>query len=501
LVRASIAAALSALCAACELGSAHANPAREIAPAILFVRQGAATQVAAPDGSEARPFPSLRAALAAAPAGALLRIGEGVFRETVVITRPVVLLGRGAGRTRIVAPGPGGAAVEVRGTDHVQIHGLSIEGGTDCVVLTGGSHKLQRVELRGCAQRGLVGRGAQIELFSSAISDVSGGSDGRGIDIEGGGIEARSVILNAAGRRGIVLHHARGVLDNVEVRWSALSALQATAGADVTVIGGVYEGFGGAALYAGGSRLQIEKAQVRRGEYGVLAYRGAELSISGGELTDYTVAAVAIVSSHGSVRAVTIARGGTDAAISVTRADGGKPVLLMDNRISNPGPMGVHVTESSVIARGNTITGTRLDAEKDMGDAFYGVDSTLVIEENVMRGNAGSGITALRSELRVARNGFIENGRAGILLMDQSRGRATGNTFERNVTAGVELGERSRAVLAQNRFRGNLRLDIDAGCGKGLAGTADIGRDNLAIPGSLRQRSCSADATRSATPQ
>lgn len=497
--RALIAAALSALWGGCELAGARAETGREIPPAVLFVRQGEPGATATPaDGSEGRPFLSLRAALAAAPPGALLRLDEGVFSEVVRITRPVVLLGRGAGRTRIVAPGRGDTVVEVRGADHVQIHGLSIEGGRTCASFTGGSHKLQRVELRGCSEAGLVGREAQIELLSSAVSDVSGGRSGRGIDLDGGVLEARQVVLHAAGRRAVVLNHARGTLADVQARWSGLSALQATSGADVTVTGGFYEGFGGAALYAGASRLRVENARVRHGEYAVLGFRGAEISVAGGELTDYVVAGVAMVGSHGAVKGATIARGGTDAAIAVTHADGKKPVLLTDNRISSPGTMGVHVTDASVIARGNTITGARLDAERDMGDALYAVDSTLVLEQNVMRGNAGSGVAALRSQVRLSGNGFIENGRAGLLLLDQSRGSATDNTFERNTRAGVELGERSRATLAQNRFRGNVGLDVDAGCGRGLAGTADLGQGNLAIPGSLRQRDCATQAARPA---
>ena len=429
-------------------------------------------------------------ALAAAPEGALLRIDEGVYQERVVITRPVVLLGRGAGRTRIVATSAGGIAVEVRGTDRVQIHGLSIEGGSSCAVFTGGSHKLQKVELRGCKAAGLVGRGAHIELLSSDVSDISGGREGRGIDLDGGSLDARGVSLVGAGRRAIVLNRSRGVLADLEVRWSSLSALQATSGADVRVIGGKFEGFGGAALYAGGSRLRVERARVLHAEYAVLAFRGAEINVAGGELTDYSVAGVAMVNSHGSVERATIARGGTDAAIAITQSDGKKPVLLADNRISNPGTMGVHVTRSSVVARGNTITGARVDAERDMGDAVYAVDSTLVVEQNVMRGNAGSGVAARRSQVRIADNGFIENGRAGLLLLDRSRVSATGNTFERNGKAGVELGEQARASLAENRFVGNLSLDVDAGCKKGLAGIVQIGGGNLAMAGGLRQRSC-----------
>jgi len=483
--------AVLAACAACDLAGARAGQARDVAPALLVVRPPAAGEVASapPDGSQERPFPSLRTALAAAPPGALILVAEGVYREPVMITRPVVLLGRGAGRTRIVAEGSDAIGVEVRATDHVQLRGMSIEGGAACVAFAGGSHRLQKVELRGCTEAGLLGRGARIELISSEISDVSGGRSGRGIDVKGGGLQARDVSLVGAGRRGIVLDGASAVLEDVEVRWSSLSALQATSGADVQVIGGVFEGFGGAALYAGGAKLRVEGARVSRGEYAVLGYRGAELAVSGGELTDYSVAAVAMVNSHGSVVGATIARGGTDAAIAVTKSTGKKPVLVADNRISTPGTMGLHVTESALIVRGNTITGARLDAEKDMGDAVYAVDSTLDVEQNVMRGNAGSGVAVLRSSVRLSHNGFIENGRAGLLLLDRSRGAATDNVFERN-KAGVELGEQSRANLAQNRFFGNLFLDVDSGCGKGVRGVALIGGGNLAMAGTLRQRSC-----------
>jgi parallel beta-helix repeat protein len=485
--------AIAALAAACEFVGAWADEKRDIPVAVLFVRQ--ATQAEAsgslpPDGSDARPFTTIQAALEAAPAGAVLRVDDGTYREAIVIRRRVVLLGRGAGRTHIVAPDGKATVLEVRGADRVQIHGVSIESGAVCALFSGGTHRLQKVDLRGCSQAGIVGRGAQIELVSGAISDVGGGREGRGIDLDRGGLEARAVVLQAAGRRAVVLNGARGLLEDLVVGGSALSALQATGGADARVVRGSYEGVGGAALYAGASRLRVEGARVRRGEYAVLAFRGAEVAVSGGELTDYSVAGVAMVGAHGTVENVTIARGGTDAAISVTRADGKKPVLLVGNRISTPGPMGVHVTESAVTARDNTITGARLDAEEDMGDAFYAVDSRLVIEQNVMRGNAGSGVAAVRSQLRLTGNGFIENGRAGLLLLDASRGSVTGNNFERNQRAGVELGEQSRATLDQNRFGGNVRLDIDVGCGRGLAGKAEVGEGNVAKAGVLRQRTC-----------
>ena len=446
--------------------------------------------VALPDGSEARPFTSLAAALEAAPPGALLRMGEGVFRERVIIRRPVVLLGRGVGRTRIVAPDSAGATVQVLGTEHVELYGLSVEAGEVCLEIAGGAgHHLQNVELRQCREAGLVARGAGIDMFSSAVREVGSGRSGRGIDLEGGSLSARRLTLDAAGRRAVVLHGARGVLADLDARGSSLSALQATDGAEVRVIRGNFEGMGGPALYAGGARLSVVGARIRDDEYAVIGNRGAQLAIEGGELTDYRVAGVAMVNSSGSLRGVTIARGGTEAAVSITRAPRDAPVLLLDNRISAPGPMGIHVTESSVTLRGNSITGARVDAEHDMGDGVYALDSQVLLEQNVFRGNAGSGIEALRSNLRLSGNAFIENGRAGLLFLDRSRGTATGNLFDRNAGAGVELGEQARAALVQNRFRDNGALDIDTGCAKGLRGSADLGPENTSTA-PLRERRC-----------
>jgi hypothetical protein len=498
------AAVLCAFCGACELGGAWADEKRELAPVVFRVRQppadlaaaglaGApllAQPAAAPDGSEARPFPTLHAALEAAPAGALLRVAEGVWRERLSIRKPVVLIGRGAGRTRIVPAEGGRPAIEVRGADRVELRGLSIEGSAVAIWFEGGTgHRLENVELRGSTKAGLVGRGAEIAWAGGEVNDVGGGKEGRGIDLDGGSIEARRLALRQAGRRAVVLHKARGLLEDLSVRGSTLSAVQATDGADARVVNGDFEGMGGAALYAGGARLSIQGARVRNDEFGVIGFRNAEISVLDAELTDYRVAGVAMVNSHGTVQRTTIGRGGTEAGISITKSDGKVPILLVDNRIHDPGTMGVHITESAVTARGNTITGARLDREKDMGDAFYALDSDLILESNVLRGNAGSGVATLRSKVKLSGNGFIGNGRAGVLLLDRSRGMATRNLFERNARAGLELGEQSRARLVQNHFAGNTRLDIDVGCGKGLAGVAEVDAGNtFAEP--IRRRIC-----------
>jgi hypothetical protein len=493
------AAVVVALCGACEMTGAWAGEHHDPAAQVLFVRQppadaaaaGLAPMLAQPpvtaDGSEARPFATLRAAIKAAGPGALLRIEEGIWRERLEITRPVVLLGRGPGRTRIVPEG-GLPAIEVRGADRVEIRGLSIEGAAVSISYWGGTgHRLENVSLRGAWQTGIVARGARLVILGSELADVGKGKMGRGIDLEGGSLEATNLILRAAGRRAIVLHGSRAVLTDLDVQGSSLAALQVTDGAEVRVLRGTFIGQGGAALYAGGARLLVEDAEVRGAEYAVIGFRDADLFISGGRFSDYRVAGVALINSGGTIQRCRIGGSGTEAAISIT-GKVKKPVALLDNRIHDSGAMGVHVTSSSVLARGNIITGTRLDRDKDMGDAFYAVESDLVVDRNVLRGNAGSGVAIVRSQLRMTGNDVIDNGRSGVLLLGSSRATASRNLFEGNST-GVELAEQSRASLSRNRFGVNPKYDIDAGCERGLRGTAVLDSDNT-FAGTARQRVC-----------
>jgi len=431
------------------------------------------------DGSAAHPFADLQRALDAAPEGALLRVAAGEFRGPLRIRRSVRIVGEGPRRT--VIRGGAGTTVDVR-APQVELRALGIASGSSCVSFTGGKHRLAQVELRGAKERGLAGKDAHISFRGGAIRDVGDSASGRGVDVDGGSIELRSIVFRSAGRRAIVLHRAVGLVDDVEVKGSALSAVQATAGASVRVVRGSFEGLGGAALYAGGSSMSVEGALVDAAEYGVIGFRGADIVVRGGKFSRYRVAGIALVGSHGSISGAQFASGGSEGAISVSFADGELPILLTDNRIREPGPIGIHVTESAVTVRGNSITGARPDAQGDLGDAVYAMDSRLIATDNVLRGNAGSGIAATRTSAFVFRNGFIENRRAGLLLLDRSRGMAGGNLFLRNAQSGVEVGEASRAELDRNRFSGNRGFDVDSGCGKG-SGTA-----RLDAP--VHQRSC-----------
>ena len=484
----------------CALPSCFGNGRREqglqLRPgaAVLVVQAPLEAQLSGVAREGSLIFPTIAAALKAAPDGALIELGAGTYAEQLLITRPVVLIGRGPQRTRILGDASGSApTIVIRGTSQVELRGLSVEGGPVGVSITSGrGHLLENVSLRNFSQAGLVAKGAQLLVSGSEILEVAHGLTGIGLSIDGGSLEARTLFLRAAGRRAIEVKGARASLSEVDVAGSSLSALQAVDGAEVTVRDSHFEHLGGAALYAGGASLSLLDCTVRSAEFAVIGFRGAQLEIRRSELRDQHVAAISLVRSAGTIAGCLIVHGGTEAAVTVTSGSG--PLFLTDNRILEPGPMGVHVTQSTLEARGNTITGARLDMGRDLGDAIYAVDSEVNLDGNELSFNAGSGVALVRSQGQLGRNDLVGNGRSGMLLLDRSRVTASRNLFQRNLAAGVEVTEGSRVTLRGNHFGLNPLFDVDLPCGQDSS--ADL-RDDNTFEARLRarERACPSAAT------
>jgi hypothetical protein len=220
--------------------------------------------------------------------------------------------------------------------------------------------------------------------------------------------------------------------------------------------------------------LKIRRAAVSRGEYAIVGFRGAQIEVRDSELADTKIANVGLVRARGLLDHCVLARGGTEGAIAITESTG--TVRLTGNRIVAPGSIGVHVTHATVVAKENSIVGTHLDREGDLGDAVYAIDADLSLEQNELRDNAGTAVTATRSRVQLLKNRFIRNGRAGLVLLDRSSASANENVFDRNSGPGVQIAERSAATLLANRFSGNAGYHVDAVCDGG--GTVDVGAGN-----------------------
>jgi Right handed beta helix region len=468
--------AMAMACQAAPPGPPAAKP-REIHPAVLFV-SASSTQSrdeAEEDGSPARPFATIAHALQVAPAGALIRIGEGNFAESLAVEKSIVLLGAGPAKTKIVgAAGERSPAVRVSGDVHVELRDLAVEKAAAGVSANGGAVRMQNVSLRELADFAVSATDAEVVFVDGEILEVGSGTSRVAVQIDGGSLEMRRSVMRAAGRRAIEVRRGRGLLQAVDVSYSAVAALQVIDGGDVSIDGGRFTWFGGSALYAGAASLTVRRASVSHGEYAVVGFRGARIELRDSELADTKIANIGLVRAQGLIDHCVLARGGTEGAIAITESTG--TVRLNGNRIVDPGSIGVHVTHSTVVAKDNTIVGARLDRERDLGDAVYAIDADLSLERNELRGNAGSAVTTTRSRVQLFRNRFIGNGRAGMVLLDRSSASANQNVFDRNSGPGVQIAERSAATLLANHFSGNVRYHIDAICDGG--GTVDVGAGN-----------------------
>src|SRR5712671_4832119 len=93
-----------------------------------------------------------------------------------------------------------------------------------------------------------------------------------------------------------------------------------------------------------------------------------------------------------------------------------------------------------------------------------------------------------RPRVRLMRNRFTSNGRAGLVLLDRSSASANHNRFEGNRGPGVQVGELSAATLLGNRFSGNDAYDVDPICGGG--GSVDVRAGNTFLGPAQPRRSC-----------
>jgi Right handed beta helix region len=479
------------------LFAAGCNPAASrpdlgVAPAILLVAPARVSSSGPADGSAERPFATLAEAVRNAPPGALVRLDGGDFEGGIVLTRPIVLMGRGPARTRIVPRKEALGApllpiLTVQGTGRVELRGLAIEGGAVGLAIEGGQgHLLNDVALRGQAEIGLRGRGAWISMRGSEVIDVAMGAAGSGLNLVSGSLVLSSCTLRRAGRRAIVLEGTRALLEDVDVAGSGLSAVQATDGADVRIRGGVFANNGGTALYAGAARLSVDRARIEGNEYGVVAFRGARAVVTASTFLDHRVAAVAFVSASGSVRGSTIVHGGIEGGIFALHTP--SPVIIEDTRISEPGTFGVHLTNATAELRGNEIAYAVHDGQNELGDGLYAIESKVSLEANVFHGNQGNGVVLTRSTLTLRDSDLSGNGRAGLSLVDSTTAVASRNLFGKN-RQGIALGEHSTLSIDGNAFQGNEQFAIDEACGEGAV-VREEGARNVYMGQSPGRRAC-----------
>lgn len=136
-----------------------------------------------PDGSADRPYTSIAAAVAAAPAGGQLAIGDGYYLESLVINKPLTVVGRCPDEVTIGDLATNTPYTVDLQSSSVTIVGVTIRGNRSALLLSKGKVTVDRVVISAASEAGVTLRkDAELTLSGSIITNTSGA----GLLMEGG---------------------------------------------------------------------------------------------------------------------------------------------------------------------------------------------------------------------------------------------------------------------------------------------------------------------------
>lgn len=264
-------------------------------PAVSQEEGSPTVLVVAADGSG--DHPTVADAVAAAPDGAVVRIGPGVFEESVKVGRSVVLEGAGTGETTLIAPkpprGPSSPTLAVADAGQVEVRGLRLMHRRDPVREAQGRDPVVRLERSKVRMHDVVvaggpgigvlaGDGARLTLESSLIART-----GVGVQVdEGEGARAEVTIRDCDVRgcvhRGIQIVRGDVLVEGCRISGSSWHGIRYDHAAPTIRDNVIFENerFG---IYASGwTRGRITgNAFVRNGMGGVSCWSGAKDLVEG----------------------------------------------------------------------------------------------------------------------------------------------------------------------------------------------------------------------------
>ena len=173
-------------------------------------------------------YESIQRAIDAAPAGATIRIGPGSYREALVISRPVTLIGAPGGLAN-VDPGGAASAITIRSTHGVRVEGLTVTGGDQGFLV----EESQAVQLIGNHVIGARFAGIRLSRAAALIknNEIRAGSGPYGMGIELANTMSRPPtvitgnLVAGATREGIILHNSHAMIDTNTVSGNGLRGI------------------------------------------------------------------------------------------------------------------------------------------------------------------------------------------------------------------------------------------------------------------------------------
>lgn len=366
------------------------------------------TRREAGDGSRARPFASLSAALARVPGGASavrVHLAPGRYPGPFVLPAGLELVGAGEGS---VLHGEGAGPV-VRAPEGVLLRGVALEGGS-WGLEAAGPVRLEAVRFRG------QGAGA-VRLEAGRLTVVGGAFEGGGTGavgvLLGGGsrAEVREAAFTGSFRRGVEVRDAEVELESVRFR-GPLTALYQDGGRvrlrHVAVEGGRQGGLE-AGLFVQRGTLRLEDVTVTGHEYGLQSMK-ATLEGRGFTSVRAVRAGLALVGSQAELEDTVVLGSGGFGGVSLVASE----TVLRGLRVEGAQEYGVSATRGRLRLERAVITGLTTQ-DGDAGDGLHLRDARVEVEGLVVREAAGVGVLAAQGSQVVLREVSLESCReAGV---------------------------------------------------------------------------------------
>ncbi|MCM3924970.1 AAA family ATPase [Frankia sp. AiPs1] len=427
-------------------------------------------------------------ALVAAGPGDTVAVRPGVYRESLVFTRDVVLVAE-EGPGSVVIEVPTGSALLVAG-GKIRLRDLTVRGGDDklpMVQAAGGLLAIDNCQLEATAAAALHVRGGRVRLRAGRI----GNAHGPGVVVDAGAAEFTEVGVEASGGPALVVADAAAPTFR-QCTFTGLDGFGVVAtgtGAPLIEASRISSASSAAVLVQQASRLRLVDTRIDGGQVGLYVADRAQPTLERcrlGEVTGHGVITVdqaapilteCLIEKPAGHGLHATGRSAAELRHCVVRASGAAGVVadeaarpvLTGGEVADCGDVGVLLLgESAAQLRGVRIHGSPIGVSiegsaapllggLDLGDVAYGLHAAGGagrFEDGRVRGASRAGVRLAGAATTELHNSTLTQCRIGIEITAAARPSVTGVEVDGARDAGILVRDAAHPTLSRIRVHG-----------------------------------------------
>lgn len=371
----------------------------------------------------------------------------------------------------------GSAGVHIDSVKQVTVAGARFEGPQARLRLVDIREALlDELSFTGVAGPALVLQEVGATLAGLILRDIGDNPDdaelgGDGLVVKGGGLDLQRVELEGVSDRGLVFDGAVATVSGVAASDAGRGLLMVLAGSEVHVRESTFAD-AGVLLYANGAKLQVDDCALSRGSTaGLLGGQGAIVQVSDSSFTDCPQGHISLLGagSAGTFERNVFREAAAASCVSVSHTAG--PLRVRDNTVQGCAGGGIDAMQVvDLEITGNELSDIRFDVLfGTVANAISLIDARGRVASNDILDSLGTGISTLRAVAQIESNRIGPVDSSGISVVDPSPEPTVvaNNTIVRAVGTGVVVLN-TLAEVRDNHIEGTLR-DPSAGLGDGIA--------------------------------